>query len=1375
MDNNNGSSSSSNNNKSVRRQPTPPVTEVPKAPGTVPPETFYASASKSSAGLTPPPLPLRPKSSAGSAYTKVNIEPPPTYDTVFREPQLVSEDTIGTDQVPALIPADDHHNWPTAEHRWAEDNWGKNDSWNEPMPWDNSWAGGSSQKVMDLDARDQEEETNWWDAELRGTRNRPGPGLLPPFVAESLHNPEHSLFSVSVTAPDIRPTGDVSPFIPPSHDEILRAVPHANTYYCKRHHGWVFLQWKTSAIIPPFAKSFDPKQHPPLPDQDRRKRTVACADNSFDKSKKTHHFHFYPKAVDSGQLNPAFHRAPWEVAAQRKQKRRKITSANLDGYALKELDVKMNEDLPEGHVEGELLDLYVCCQCSVYCIASEVMPGVIALKYVEDFTRYRHEHPPIGRQPDESVVSGWETLITIIENKLWKGKNGQLPVSGKTFQNKIGWSSTTNYIFKQLGFELITRTEAPGTPEEKTDEFLSPPNTEPNSPEGQEARMKLLRFWVETNAYLVEYQRRFASGLKHYTPHPLHVKVDGAREMYQQAIGAHPDQISRSTLSYPLGSLAEYAPLLQTWKTLGITPTTFSPDILIFAYLAQCRCDPANTILYFTHFYAIIAAIQSLGGVPSQELQTLVFEERSRGRFTEEDLQNAAAVLGFGKDGALRLELEDDIEDDFLAEAWRTAIRNAWRDAKDCTQLQRDANDAFRIIAQSRGSKKLMKLFSESSKNQMDPSRAYSVLEVSADVDDELVLTVFVMRVEEQPHQSDKWREALRTIAEVRDSSRLRHFLEEGKDPGDMVASTRADLPRGLNQLGNTCYLNSLLQYFYTIKELREAVASMANIDVKALEDEKYSEDDLKRHRVGGRLITRREILRSKKFVSHLADLFWQLQFCENQAVTPTIDLAKLALVTSRDEEEEEADRGGTDSSNDTDATLVEDGPVRSPDSNGSVLGKRPRDEQRMNMDVDTPMSPITEEKNGYVMISQPSPSRGSKSPRLHGESSSSTMPLPSSVPDVEMVNHENSQVEEQKKAPPLPTRKPTQSDSVMMFGKQHDVSECMDNCMFQIEIALLKFDGLSDSDNQNSVVKRLFYGKLRQRLTQVSAQRHPRTSTHEKEDLFSHLPVNVADNGFDIYDGLSGYFDDVVDYEGEKARMEVTLVDLPPLLQIQLQRAQFNRETLQPYKSQAYVRFGETIYMDRFLDTADPGKRARSKEVQAELNTQRERLRLLTQDKHAPFPASLKNTLDFLSKQETLILPDVDEELVANISSEQDMIEAEIVELKDTISKLKEELENIWKDDTSVAYELTSVFIHRGSSPSFGHYFFYSRHVPEQPDNWFKYNDHQVTEVSKNEVLADTTGLTANPYLLVFAKKDRDIVRTVNRFDPMALEDIDT
>lgn len=55
------------------------------------------------------------------------------------------------------------------------------------------------------------------------------------------------------------------------------------------------------------------------------------------------------------------------------------------------------------------------------------------------------------------------------------------------------------------------------------------------------------------------------------------------------------------------------------------------------------------------------------------------------------------------------------------------------------------------------------------------------------------------------------------------------------------------------------------LQYFYTIKDLRDAVQPMSKLDLKSIDDEKFSDDDLKRHRVGGRLVTRREIVRSRK------------------------------------------------------------------------------------------------------------------------------------------------------------------------------------------------------------------------------------------------------------------------------------------------------------------------------------------------------------------------------------------------------------------------------------------------------------------------------------------------------------------------------
>jgi ubiquitin carboxyl-terminal hydrolase 25/28 len=75
---------------------------------------------------------------------------------------------------------------------------------------------------------------------------------------------------------------------------------------------------------------------------------------------------------------------------------------------------QMNEDLPEGHVKDKLHDLYVCRQCSIYCIVSGAMSGILALKYAEDFAKYRYKHPFIGRQPDNSVVSGWETLIMYV-------------------------------------------------------------------------------------------------------------------------------------------------------------------------------------------------------------------------------------------------------------------------------------------------------------------------------------------------------------------------------------------------------------------------------------------------------------------------------------------------------------------------------------------------------------------------------------------------------------------------------------------------------------------------------------------------------------------------------------------------------------------------------------------------------------------------------------------------------------------------------------------------------------------------------------------------------------------------------------------------
>ena len=132
----------------------------------------------------------------------------------------------------------------------------------------------------------------------------------------------------------------------------------------------------------------------------------------------------------------------------------------------------------------------------------------------------------------------------------------------------------------------------------------------------------------------------------------------------------------------------------------------------------------------------------------------------------------------------------------------------------------------------------------------------------------------------------------------------------------------------------------------------------------------------------------------------------------------------------------------------------------------------------------------------------------------------------------------------------------------------------------------------------------------------------------------------------------------------------------------------------------------------------------------------------------HAPFAPAFSNTVEFLTKQAVIDLG-LDDEFAVSLSREESLITEQLRVERERTTALKTQMEEIWKDETAAAYELTSVFIHRGSSPSWGHYFFYSRNLPDRPDEWFKYNDSDVSAVSKDEVLADTTGSTANPYMV--------------------------
>ncbi|KAI1783809.1 hypothetical protein LXA43DRAFT_1129550 [Ganoderma leucocontextum] len=615
------------------------------------PATFYGSGS----------------SNLGSSNTSY-IPPEPSS---FREPELVEEEPIPKD--PSWVPE------PIS-------------GWGEPSDgWDNlnlldSWAEAEVSHKIAIDGRDDYEESHWYDPAVRAIHPRPGTGVLPPLLADMLHDPDHALYSVRT------------------------AIPHPNAYFCRERNDWVLLLWKASTVLLPQVKDPDT----PVPDQGRRKQTNSCVgdgEQPFGQANLTHHWHRYEKAVDATKLNP-----------------------------------------PYAHGDI-LLDLYLCCQCSMYCLVSDIISGVIPLLLVNEFTVDKIGHPAIDKTPKATAVAGWE-ILTIIDNRLWRDEKRSLPIARPRFRTKIGWNGHVERVFEALGFPLDNLSQSDRKPEELG---LQPPPIDPSTAEGKVSRTKLLRAWVELGAWLAIYEKGNKEPFKDYNPMVIHVKADSERDLYQTGIGAH---VSQRALPEHLISETQLEP---SWKGLGMTPSTYSWEHLAFTYLAQCRCDPANAMVYFTHLVTIVNTMMNLHVSVPDQLQSFIVREKERYRFTIDEHTGYARMLGFGRDNDLGVELDSDVDDEFIAQAWRSARQRAWLNAADASQKRAQLNDALKVVAEQRGSVALIRVCVEEKGSGMSLETAYQT-------------------IEDQPSQSDKMCEALNVIAEGTNSDRLWQFMATGRD-----------------------------------------------------------------------------------------------------------------------------------------------------------------------------------------------------------------------------------------------------------------------------------------------------------------------------------------------------------------------------------------------------------------------------------------------------------------------------------------------------------------------------------------------------------------------------------------------------------------
>ena len=139
----------------------------------------------------------------------------------------------------------------------------------------------------------------------------------------------------------------------------------------------------------------------------------------------------------------------------------------------------------------------------------------------------------------------------------------------------------------------------------------------------------------------------------------------------------------------------------------------------------------------------------------------------------------------------------------------------------------------------------------------MDANQAYTRLGISdRTLDDETILAQYNSLSTDNPSQIDDLKKSLAAIAIAKDSKRLKDYLDSELSSSEYPIS---EWPVGLENIGNTCYLNSLLQFYFTIKPLRDLV-----LKINAF---KMPTDDksLSSKRVGSRNVSTKEVDRAQQ------------------------------------------------------------------------------------------------------------------------------------------------------------------------------------------------------------------------------------------------------------------------------------------------------------------------------------------------------------------------------------------------------------------------------------------------------------------------------------------------------------------------------
>ncbi|KAA8649813.1 ubiquitin-specific protease UBP2 [Aspergillus tanneri] len=825
-----------------------------------------------------------------------------------------------------------------------------------------------------------------------------------------------------------------------------------------------------------------------------------------------------------------------------------------------------------------------------------------------------------------------------------------------------------------------------------------------------------------------------------------------------------------------------------------------SSSLIIDAFNRQVSVDPARSSIYLE----CLKSIGNLrGGEDGDLIEQAVQVAYAEGKYTNEDVVNAYRYFGLSHDDT-RLT-EDSIIGKFYAYLSSTNQEHETRQ-----QLWR--------IGNSRRSERI-KSAAEDRVSTVEQAQVF--LGVGDDTSDDFIMAMYTAKVNDSPSTRDPARRAVELIAEARKSSALKHFLKTGEmtagemDIGDayrllqipdrtvdedaiMAAYTICvdEAPAQIDTYNQALQIiakemnNPLLSnaiscsavrsdrdmsewpFYFSVRPFREMVLNFDDFKM-AVDDE-----SLNKKQVGSRKVAQKEVERSQEFLRELRALFHDMITSPDLDVPPETKLAKLTLFSPSSEA---AIRRRSTKSVNRPVGLGEInglaimGPLGPPQSTSDGEVK-----DLMAIDTDTTQRSATSDLDSEATLVEgakndapvaPSEDKENEPPladavMTDAQGGSVPEPLEHSRP-----NHTAStkQAPSPAKPPPVPPRPTPQGDpqrqqelDEVAIGAQQDVTEVINNLLFQSQCAIRPSSIAADGE-QIDRVKDLFYGKAKSYILS-------KEGTRSKEEWWCDIKVDVATGPRDIYTAIDGAFDVQKVHVGNSVAEQFGAISkLPPVLQIQVQRVQFDPVTKSQFKSTHHLELKETIYLDRYMDTQQPeilNRRRQCWEWKDKLRMLEARRTELLQPpkvRNLDISALMDGAHDVLedlnSLKENLDTAeasiDIHPELVRGLGQLSEIARSELNSIDQEIKNTQTMISSQFADYRFLPYRIYAVFVHRGSV-EVGHYYIYIRDF--ERNIWRKYNDSYVTEVHDlDEIFSNPGGKDPpTPYFVVYVNDDK-------------------